>query len=615
MLLQLGLGYLSLNRKVQTLSTGEFQCLHLVSKLTENLDNEMMLIFDEPSKGLSQNILNLLMEMMSKILEDETKTILVIEHNDYFLSCSDFIIDFGKRTDNPVKQLNVIAQRKWSHHLNTERIVPKLKSRIHTNNCTGVSHITTDIDKQFSKYENQFKGGMLKQFSSTAQWVYGDYKNDKIIPIIALDLENLLYSKSTFLYEIAGIINAIISKGAPSDPGLFDFYSKQNLCECCKGTGKLSTIDASILISDETKGIWDGLLLEEIMGALKRYNYSKIRFLFKEIKKETSFDLSKSYNKMSDEERKIFLYGYWDKSFYDAKKKTQRKWKGIIYLAVKYMRSSNSDLKNTITKSAREIVCPMCNGSILKHKCGLQIGDFEIREIITSRIKEVWSTLMDIDQVQRVADILGDDIYLNTDVSTLPLEKQVSLKLLDIEFAHLKGFQIVLKNAAPFSILIEKSIKSIAVQNNVILLDYPEVNIPKKTLLEQDFSKGKLKANSYVYEVLGFSKISTQINKIKKNHPCPYCKGHKVLREESIFDGVDVTETPCNACGRTGIDSTGLKLLVEGVSVDAWLNGTLGLLQSDIPANMRDIPLMSKIKELNKFQIYLLKKFKEGKQC
>jgi len=610
MLLQLGLGYLSLNRKVQTLSTGEFQCLHLVSKLTENLDSEMLLIFDEPSKGLSQNILNLFMGMMSKILEDEKKTILIIEHNAYFLSCSDFVIDFGKRTDKFVQELVAVHHNEWIEKLNSKQIAPKLNSKIEMEKLKGIYSIQFDIDNKFSDYENSFKGGVLKQFSSTAQWIYGEYKTDEIVPIVAIDLEKTLYSKNTFLYEIAGVINAIIRAGNTQNAELFDLYSKENLCECCKGTGKLNTIDMELVISDAQKGLWDGLLLEEVMTALKRYNYSKIQFLFKEIKKETGIDLSKSYNKMNAEEKKIFLYGYWDKSFYDTKKKTQRKWKGIIHLIIKYMRASNSALKKSLTESSKEIVCPMCDGSILKHKQELMIDTVEIRDIITGSIRDNSAILMKIDRVQRVVDILGDEVNLNMDVSTLSLDKQVELKLLDIEFASLQGFEIVLKNTAPFINLIEGSIKKIAAQNRVILLDYPEIDMTKENMLETYFGKGKIKANSYVYEILGYSKINTAINKIRREHPCPYCKGYKVLREESIFDGVDVTETPCNACKETGIDNVGLKLLVDGVEVATWLMGNCGDLQEGLSDGVSDIPLVSKISELNKLQLYHLKNYK-----
>ena len=69
LILDLGLGYLDLNRKINTLSTGEFQCIHLISELCNDNNDEILLIFDEPSKGLSQNILNkFMLEIYSIII-------------------------------------------------------------------------------------------------------------------------------------------------------------------------------------------------------------------------------------------------------------------------------------------------------------------------------------------------------------------------------------------------------------------------------------------------------------------------------------------------------------------------------------------------------------------
>lgn len=611
MLLQLGLGYLSFNRRVQTLSTGEFQCLHLVSKLNENLEKETILIFDEPSKGLSQNILNLLMDMMGKILKNENKTIIVIEHSPYFLSCSDLIIDFGKRIESPVTELNAVYSNEWIHHLDYKQNVPLLRSKMDDLSLNEVNTIHSSIDLRFFEYENKFKGGILKYFSQTAQWIYGDYQTDEILPIVAIDLEKTLYSKNTFLYEIAGVINAIIKAGNTTDTNLFDLYSKENLCECCNGTGKINTIDIETTINNANKGLWDGLLFDEIMTSLKRYNYSKIQFLFKEVKKETGYDLSISYNKMNEDVKKIFLYGYWNKAFYDPKKKTSRKWKGIIYLIIKYMRGSSSILKKTINESSKEIICPMCNGSILKHKCELKIGEVEIRDIITQRIKDNKNILRQIDRVNRIVNIIGEEVYLNMDVSTLSLEKKVQLKLLDLEFANLQGFEIVLKNVAPFYKLIKENIIKISNYNKVIILDYPDIYITKESILKKYYSKGTVKATSYVYEVLGYSKINTEINKIRKKYPCSYCKGRKVLREESIFEGVDITETPCHACKETGISNDGLALHIDGVIVSTWVRGTIGNLQKNIPKDISEITLISKINELNKLQLINLKKYKE----
>lgn len=108
LLIKLGLGYLTLE-KTQTLSTGEFQCVHLVSELFANTRNpHTLFIFDEPSKGLSQNILNQFIDSIRGILQDESVSIIMIEHNRYMLESSDYIVDFGKRQNESVEHLDVV---------------------------------------------------------------------------------------------------------------------------------------------------------------------------------------------------------------------------------------------------------------------------------------------------------------------------------------------------------------------------------------------------------------------------------------------------------------------------------------------------------------------------
>lgn len=616
MLIQLGLGYLTFERKVQTLSTGEFQCLHLVSKLSENKDNEMLLIFDEPSKGLSQNILNLFIEMMNKILEDSKKTILIIEHNPYILKCSDFILDFGKRKKENVTELKLLKGNEWNQNIDENKYLIKLNSKMIVDKLKGIKVIENQIDKIFSDYENRFKGGLLKNLSSTAQWIYSEYKSDIVEPIITIDLEKTLYSKKTFLYEISGLINHIIAKSGTINTTDFDFYSKDNLCECCNGTCEVKTIDFNLVVNDSSKGLWNGLLKEEVMIALKKYNYSKIKFLFKEVKKEIGYDLDKPFSKMSKDERIVFLYGYWKNSFYDKNKKTQRKWQGIIHLITKYMRSSKSELKQKIVESKKAIVCPICNGSVLCHEKQLTIQNSkDIRQIVVSPIKDVVNMFSDIQVLSDIMNIVGEEAYMNMDISELSVEKQVRLKINELLNNNFLGFTIVLKNTVPFKQWINEDIKKISEHNKVLLLDYAGISETKEELLNKFFSKGKIKSTSFVYEIMGYKKISTEINKIRKSKPCKYCNGSKVLKEESIFEGVNVTETPCHSCKETGIDEIGLKLNIEGIEVKQWLLGTLSDIKNDVSDDVADISPMAKISELNKAQLYKIKKYLEDKKC
>lgn len=603
-LIKLGLGYLSLNRKVQTLSTGEFQCLHLVSQMLDLNESSNIFIFDEPSKGLSQNILNLLMETIRSLINDTKNTVIIIEHNMYIIKSSDFVLDFGKRSYEHIKKLTVISEQEWIRNQNNSQNIPCIISSNIKKYDNKIVEIQQDVDEEFSHYIDEFKGGVLRRYSQTADWIYSGYSVDKTEPIIAIDLEERLYSKNTFLYEIGNIINSILNLVRPKETNLFDFYDKSNLCECCKGTGTIETINFSVAIANENTGIWDGLLHKEIMAELKRYNYSKIKFLFREIKKESGLELDKSFASMSADEKNVFLYGYWENSFYDTTKKTQRKWKGIIHLIQKYMRSSNSVYKSLLNDTKHEIECPFCHGSILRHKHKLEICGNDIRDIVRQKISDN-DILIKLKEIQRVVDILQTkDIALNSDVSELPIESQVKLKLLDIVSAKLYGFKIVLKNTKPFYKLIRKDLETLAQDNLVITLNYAGINKTKNELLNYiNGSQKKIKEKSFVYEILGYKKIITEINKVRKRCPCKYCKGKKVLIEESIFENVDSTETPCNFCNQTGISNEGLDCKVENIPVKTWLIGKAADLKADLPKEIGKINPCLTIRDLNKNQI------------
>lgn len=600
MLVELGLGYLTLDRKVQTLSTGEFQCVHLIAKLFQLEKTEMLIVLDEPSKGLSQNILNLFMNRMRTILSEYNATILVIEHNDYVLKCSDYIIDFGKRQKNNVTMLSVTPIEQWSNKSENELQIKVPNSQ--NNTKSGLSYVTENVDEIYHTYETSFKGGLLKNFSSTAQWIYKDYTVSKIRPVIAIDFEKQLYSENTFVFEICSIINNIVSLSNLVQPEKFDFYNPDNLCECCKGTGTINTFDYSSMIVDSSVGLWDGMLHPDIMKELKRYNYTKIKLLFKEIKKESGLDLSKPLSSMNETEKNTFLYGYWKNTFYDPNKNTQRRWYGILHLISKYLRSSTSKFKEVIKSSSSRITCPECNGLLIKHSNQMLFKSKGIKDILNSTIGEACVLFDTIPQLKDIKQILGNNIVLLDDISNVPYDKQVQLKTLEIAYSNLYGYEIALKNFAPYYSQNKGLIDRIAKNNNVILCDWDNIEQTKDELLSI-ISKKKIKSSSYVYEIMGYKKISTLINQVRKNNCCPFCNGTGMLRDESIFEGVDVTKTPCSACNENGINEKGLQEIIEGYTVATWISGVVSDVNSTAPDCIKSIPLFVKISELNKKQL------------
>lgn len=604
-LIKLGLGYLTLERKTQTLSTGEFQCVHLVSELFANTRKaHTLFIFDEPSKGLSQNILNQFIDSIRDILEDESISIMMIEHNSYMLENADFIVDFGERQLAPVTHLDVVSHDVYFDQKNKmkEEVTPlHISSSLAPRN--GIQYLKENHLSYFKNAENIYKGGILKSLSSMARLIYGEYESDTIAPVIAIDLEGHLYSQYSFLYEMGGLINHIVAAHPTNkDTKSFDFYRQDNHCEYCSGRGEVEKFDINVVIQDKTVPFWDGLLHPDVMEVLKYYQYPKLEFLFDAIKNELGQDISKSYDKMTNEEKHTFLYGYWEQSFYDREGKTRRTWPGFTNIIGMYMSISKSPIKEQMKASREKIICPICEGSMLSHHKQLKFGETDIRELIQQPIDQVIQTVGPLPELLKLKSIVGGDMPLKADVSLLPRETQVALKMVELEMASLAGYEVVLQNVFPFWNHIQNNLEAISSNNQITICDFDEINETREAIIDLYFTNGKYKKLTYVYEAFGYKKIVTQINKVRKNHPCPFCKGKKVITEDNLHDGVHKVTIPCVSCQESGITDEGLQETVEGISVETWLTGTVGeVIDKNLyTETVAEIPIFNRIRELNK---------------
>lgn len=92
-LLDVGLGYLTLNRLANSLSGGESQRIQLTRSLGSNLTNSLY-ILDEPSIGLHARDTERLISVL-KSLRDLDNTVVVVEHDEMMMREADHIIDMG----------------------------------------------------------------------------------------------------------------------------------------------------------------------------------------------------------------------------------------------------------------------------------------------------------------------------------------------------------------------------------------------------------------------------------------------------------------------------------------------------------------------------------------
>lgn len=91
---EVGLGYVTLGQSAVTLSGGEAQRVKLATELSKKDTGKTFYILDEPTTGLHFQDINLLLNVLNKLV-NRGNTVLVIEHNMDVVKMADHIIDLG----------------------------------------------------------------------------------------------------------------------------------------------------------------------------------------------------------------------------------------------------------------------------------------------------------------------------------------------------------------------------------------------------------------------------------------------------------------------------------------------------------------------------------------
>ena len=94
-LLSLGLGYLTLDRASNTLSTGELQRVQL-AKTVRNRTTGVLYVLDEPSIGLHPNNVDGLINILRQLISDGNSVVLV-DHDTRILKIADHLIEMGQK--------------------------------------------------------------------------------------------------------------------------------------------------------------------------------------------------------------------------------------------------------------------------------------------------------------------------------------------------------------------------------------------------------------------------------------------------------------------------------------------------------------------------------------
>lgn len=94
MLQDVGLGYVKLGQQCTTLSGGESQRIKLATELAKKDTGKTLYILDEPTTGLHFEDVNILLEVIQKLV-NKGNSVIVIEHNLDVIKVADYLIDMG----------------------------------------------------------------------------------------------------------------------------------------------------------------------------------------------------------------------------------------------------------------------------------------------------------------------------------------------------------------------------------------------------------------------------------------------------------------------------------------------------------------------------------------
>lgn len=141
-----GLGYLTLNRKSNTLSGGESQRINLATSLGSSLVGSMY-ILDEPSIGLHPKDTERLIVVL-KALRDLGNTVIVVEHDEDIMKAADEIIDIGPEAGTFGGE--VVAQGNYAEILKSDSLTAKY--------LNGEMEIEVPTKRRTSKYKVTITG-------------------------------------------------------------------------------------------------------------------------------------------------------------------------------------------------------------------------------------------------------------------------------------------------------------------------------------------------------------------------------------------------------------------------------------------------------------------------
>ncbi|MEU8827198.1 excinuclease ABC subunit UvrA [Streptomyces sp. NPDC048636] len=244
---EIGLGYLSLDRASGTLSGGEAQRVKMVRHLGSSL-TDVTYVFDEPTTGLHPHDIRRMNELLVR-LRDKGNTVLVVEHKPETIAIADHVVDLGpgagteggtvcfEGTVEGLRTGGTVTGRHFDDRASLKETVRTPTGRLEIRGATANNLRDVDVDIPL---------GVLAVITGVAgsgksSLVHGSIPADE--GVVSVDQSPIRGSRRSNPATYTGLLDPIrkaFAKANEVKPGLFSANS-EGACPTCNGAGVIYT--------------------------------------------------------------------------------------------------------------------------------------------------------------------------------------------------------------------------------------------------------------------------------------------------------------------------------------------------------------------------------------
>ena len=246
-MVDVGIGYLSLSRKTETLSGGEAQRIKIVRNLGAYLNN-ITYIFDEPSSGLHPADAERIGRMLCA-LREKHNNVLVVEHSRQMIELADHLIEMGPGAGSrggevvfagslaELKKTDTLTARAINQRISVNRAPLPWTDGYPVRDacCHNLKHVNVTIPKGVLTAVTGVAGSGK---SSLMRYAFPESYPDAII-VDQKPIGTSIRSTPATYTGIMDEIRKLFAKANGVGAGWFSFNSEGG-CPVCKGTGQIS---------------------------------------------------------------------------------------------------------------------------------------------------------------------------------------------------------------------------------------------------------------------------------------------------------------------------------------------------------------------------------------